>query len=283
MLDTNEITLYVRTQKSFSFLEYHTDAIFKATTASNKRSLFSLFKTITIANGTDTSYEKLVLHFSTNCSYFSIAPMELKDVKAHVKYPVHEDPIITVDGKTLYELNGIDVMNIDMALEDPKTGTILASLTKTIQILPVKQCTNNWALAPLLLAKYCITSFPDAYQVQANALKYLTVQHGEEEEHNASFAGYQYNKDSDKAGRDNVVNEIKALYSALHDWGITYADPENSNGLYQNVRLPNKVLQLKHGTCLDLALLMCSMILHVGLHPILIIVQGHAFAGAFLD
>lgn len=283
MLDTNEITLYVRTQKSFSFLEYHTDAIFKATTASNKRSLFSLFKTITIANGTDTSYEKLVLHFSTNCSYFSIAPMELKDVKAHVKYPIHEDPIITVDGKTLYELNGIDVMNIDMALEDPETGTILASLTKTIQILPVKQCTNNWALAPLLLAKYCITSFPDAYQVQANALKYLTVQHGEEEEHNASFAGYQYNKDSDKAGRDNVVNEIKALYSALHDWGITYADPENSNGLYQNVRLPNKVLQLKHGTCLDLALLMCSMILHVGLHPILIIVQGHAFAGAFLD
>lgn len=284
MTNINEVTLYVRLQKTFSFLEYHTDATYKATLEGNRRSIFSLFKTITIENESDTSYDKLILNFESNSPYLSIAPMELFDVRPHVKYPVREDPNITVDGKALYELNGIDVMKIDCRLIEPMTGDVLASVSKTIQILPVKQCTNDWDLAPMLLAKYCVTSFPDAYQVQANALKYLTIKDDYGEVRKASFAGYQYNEDpQSKHGRANIVSEVKAIYNALHDWGITYADPENYSGLFQNVRLPNKVLSLKHGTCLDLALLMCSIILQVGLHPILVLVQGHAFAGVFLD
>lgn len=284
MADTNEVTLYVRVQKTFSFLEYHTDATLKTTLKSKKRSKFSLFKGIIISNDTDVSYDKLMLSFATNSSYISIAPIELLDVRPHVKYTVYNDPTITVDGKALYELNGIDVMKIDCVLFDPTTGIVITTVSKSIQILPVKQCTNDWYLAPWLLPKYCVTSFPDAYQVQANGLKYLTIKGNSDETHEASFAGYQYSSGAgSKTGRANIVSEVKAIYTALHDWGITYADPENSNGVFQNVRLPNKVLSLKHGTCLDLALLMCSMILQIGLHPILVIVRGHAFAGVFLD
>ena len=52
--------------------------------------------------------------------------------------------------------------------------------------------------------------------------------------------------------------------------------------MFQSVRLPSTVLNNEFGTCLDLAILYCACLENIGLNPILICIDGHAFAGCFL-
>ena len=80
-----------------------------------------------------------------------------------------------------------------------------------------------------------------------------------------------------------MLQEAQAIYLALHDWGITYQNPP-AGGLYpQRIRMPEEVLKDKKGTCLDLAILYCACLEEVGFNPILVLIDGHAFAGFFLE
>jgi hypothetical protein len=79
----------------------------------------------------------------------------------------------------------------------------------------------------------------------------------------------------------------RAVYNALRDRNpsITY-DREKylHRGEYcQNVRTPRQILETEgRGTCLDLALLFCGYCLEFGLLPLLVMVEGHAFAAVSL-
>jgi hypothetical protein len=83
-------------------------------------------------------------------------------------------------------------------------------------------------------------------------------------------------------GRKEVV---KAIYNALIARNITYAfeqyQPEAET---QIVRPPHEMLGvLGEGTCLDLSALFCGLCLGYELLPLLIIIEGHAFAAVSLD
>lgn len=45
--------------------------------------------------------------------------------------------------------------------------------------------------------------------------------------------------------------------------------------------LPEELLRTRMGTCLDLALLYAACLERVDLHPVLFLMEGHAFAGLF--
>jgi hypothetical protein len=47
--------------------------------------------------------------------------------------------------------------------------------------------------------------------------------------------------------------------------------------------MPEEVLKDKKGTCLDLALLYCACLEEVGFNSIFVVIDGHAFAGFFLE
>ncbi|MBM4398691.1 MAG: DUF4011 domain-containing protein, partial [Deltaproteobacteria bacterium] len=55
---------------------------------------------------------------------------------------------------------------------------------------------------------------------------------------------------------------------------------ENSG---QKIRTPAQVIEDRLGTCLDLACTYAACLEQVGLNPVLCLIQGHAFAGVFLD
>jgi hypothetical protein len=86
----------------------------------------------------------------------------------------------------------------------------------------------------------------------------------------------------DPDGRRELV---KAIYNALVARNINYAyekyQPEAET---QIVRPPQEILGTPgEGTCLDLALLFCGLCLGYELLPLLIIIQGHAFAAVSLN
>ena len=82
---------------------------------------------------------------------------------------------------------------------------------------------------------------------------------------------------------NRVRAQVASIYAALREVGLVYSAPPASfekNG--QRIRLAPKVLDQKLATCMDLALLMASCMEACGLHPLLLILKGHAMVGCWL-
>ncbi|HEU4546829.1 MAG TPA: DUF4011 domain-containing protein, partial [Microlunatus sp.] len=78
---------------------------------------------------------------------------------------------------------------------------------------------------------------------------------------------------------ERIDEIVGAVFTAVHDREIFYAQPPPSWGYGQKVRTPGDVLTDRVGTCLDTTLLLASALEHVGISPVLWIAYGHAFLG----
>ena len=275
MIDKEYIKINIATGKTFSYLEYHTDSIIKVNNPETYFTPYSFVKKIEVDNQTENDYQDLIIHFEFSNEIFNCEDFHIGYSPKRNKYVPKIDPKIKIDEKKLYELNGIASCNIFISLRDPNNNNKeLCSNNKTIKILPICQATSDIYKAPLLFAKYCVTDFTQIINIQHAANIEKAKINGFETD---CIIGYQNNDEND------VVKELTSIYRAIHNTGnITYSNPPNSNDVIQNIRMPNVVLKTKLGTCLDLSLLFCSALLQVGLHPILILIEGHAFAGCFL-
>lgn len=82
---------------------------------------------------------------------------------------------------------------------------------------------------------------------------------------------------------DRVRKQMAAIYAALTEQDIIYSTVLPSfEASGQRIRMADTVLAQKLATCLDMALLYASCLEAVGIHPLLIIMNGHAFAGGWL-
>lgn len=83
------------------------------------------------------------------------------------------------------------------------------------------------------------------------------------------------------------IQQAEWIYNALCEEKLHYYLPpagfEDSPG--QKIRIPAMVLNenCKQGTCIDLAVLYATCLEAASLHPVIFLVQGHAFAGLWLD
>jgi len=108
----------------------------------------------------------------------------------------------------------------------------------------------------------------------------------------AHFEGYQSYGANQYDPTERVIQQLSSLHDVLNpsDIGLQYINPPASYDNGQKIRTPNQVMGDKHGTCLDLALLLAGLIEQVGLHPLLVLTMapesagggGHAFAGCWL-
>jgi very-short-patch-repair endonuclease len=74
-----------------------------------------------------------------------------------------------------------------------------------------------------------------------------------------------------------------AVFTALQDLDVTYVNPPASfESTGQKVRSPERLLEHRLGTCLDLAVLAAAGLEQCGLHTLVVLVKGHAFAGVWL-
>src|SRR5262249_31677725 len=135
---------------------------------------------------------------------------------------------------------------------------------------------NEWGGArfmPELLAAFVTPNDP-ALQVLMKEASRLLEAAGRP----GSLEGYQ------ARSRKRCWEMVSALGAALSRRGLTYAEPPASFGHEgQKIRLPAMVLEQGLGTCLDLALLFAAAVEQAGLHPLIVLTEGHALAGAWLQ
>lgn len=94
---------------------------------------------------------------------------------------------------------------------------------------------------------------------------------------NPSLGGYQ------SRSPRRAFQITAAIYAALQGLKLTYVSPpasfENDG---QRVRLPDEILKSRMATCLEASLLAAACLEQAGLHPLVMLKDGHAFGGVWL-
>ncbi|MBI2842661.1 MAG: DUF3320 domain-containing protein [Armatimonadetes bacterium] len=126
---------------------------------------------------------------------------------------------------------------------------------------------------PEILAAFVLPNHPAIEAILATAASILQQWTGD-----ASLSGYQ-SKD-----RNRVAVMSAAVYTALQRSGIHYINPPASfEESGQKIRTPDRILDNKLGTCLDLAVLTAACLEQAGIYPLISFTTGHAFAGVWLE
>ena len=126
--------------------------------------------------------------------------------------------------------------------------------------------------APELLAAYVLPNHPSIRPVLLKASERLQKWTG-----SPSLDGYL------SGDMNRAKMQMAAIYDALAKEKITYANPPVSFAEQgQRIRLPEDIMSGRLATCLDAALLYAGCLEAVGLRPLIVIHDGHAYAGAWL-
>ena len=94
---------------------------------------------------------------------------------------------------------------------------------------------------------------------------------------NPSFDEYQ------SSNPNRVRKQMAAIFETIANLQIVYCSvPASFEEHGQRVRLADAIFENKLANCLDLSLLYAACLEAVGIHPIIVVIKGHAFAGAWL-
>ncbi|WP_395022034.1 DUF4011 domain-containing protein, partial [Robinsoniella sp. RHS] len=149
--------------------------------------------------------------------------------------------------------------------------TQLASQTVTITALAFDQW-PGLQYTPELLAAFSMPNHPVVTSIIQLASKYL-----EKWTEDPSLAGYQFQDPN------RVKNMAAAVYAAIQQKNITYAEPPSSFEVFgQRIRLADAVLDQHLGTCMDMTLLYVACLEAMGLNSVMVMMKGHIFAGVWL-
>lgn len=183
------------------------------------------------------------------------------------------------------EIKAFDV-NVDaeflISLTEKITGTLtLALFSGENQIYSEKHeitvlAFDEWHGAghsPELLAAFVTPNHPEVTKIISEAERFLEKWTGD-----PSWDAYQ-SRDANR-----VQMQAAAIYATIHEKNIVYSVPPASfEKTGQRVRLVDTIMHEKHATCLDFTLLYVACLEAVGLNPILVLQQGHIFAGFWFE
>lgn len=165
-------------------------------------------------------------------------------------------------------------------VSDPETGLIeaeilagseqVASAKWQIQVLPGNMWVafqDDYEASLELLAAFSQPNHPSVGDILRQTSEIL-----ESKGLGSGLTGHQ--------DPSRIVPMVEAIYESIQARSLRYSNPPASwSGPGQKVRTAQEILEQNFGTCLDTTMLMSSCLEQAGLHPILVLVPGHAFVG----
>lgn len=162
-------------------------------------------------------------------------------------------------------------LNASITISVTSGSSEVATKSQPIQVLAYDQWAGTRAL-PELLAAFSMPNNPTVDVLIGKASKLLRSQYSE-----LSMDGYQ------SKSRDVVWKQVSAIYSTIVAENLQYAEPPASFGTDgQKIRTPDRILEGRVATCLDLAMLFSSCLEQAGLRPVILFKEGHAWVGVWL-
>jgi hypothetical protein len=150
-------------------------------------------------------------------------------------------------------------------------GQILAEKEFDLELLAYDQWLGQ-SLIPELLTGFVLPNIPELTPIVKKGAEYLKSW-----TESSAFDDYQ------SKNPNRIKAQVGAIYAAIKNLNIIYQTVPASFGTRgQRIRLADQVLSQKLGNCLDLSLLFASALENIGLNPILVLIDGHAFVGCWL-
>lgn len=264
----NGINIVSKVEEEFSYIDYHTDSLIKIKDECHTTYL-SLIKEISIVNNSDGNYDNAVLRTSFSSNAFKMKEIIIDEINPYEELVVRI-PFLSVDKLYIESLQEIETTFVKFELIDNQ-GNIICSNEYNFKVLPLSQ--------PSKLINNDLRLYSKFVTPQSSRVKQVTLDALNHNEGNPIITYQNYGENK----YNKMLKEAQAIYLALHDYGIAYQNPP-AGGIYtQRVRMPEEVLRDKKGTCLDLSILFAACLEEVGFHSILVLIDGHAFSGFFLE
>lgn len=153
--------------------------------------------------------------------------------------------------------------------------TVIHQQTERVTLLPVDEWLDDGRQS-VWLPSFILPRDPAISRIVERAQRYLMAL---QDDPAAGFDGYQAVDPEDPETTSMVDLQVRALWCALsYDFGLSYINPPPSySARTQRLRTPSDVINGKHGTCIDLALLLAACLEYVDIYPAVILLKGHAF------
>lgn len=211
----------------------------------------------------------LVIRISTEPAFAAPAEIRVQSVEANGEFQVSPLDLKLSPG-FLAELN--EKVAGWLKVEVVEGDTVLCARTEAVSLL----ARNEWCglvSLPEILAAFILPNDPAVMPILSRASDLLRESTGR-----AALNGYQ-----DKS-RKRAWAQVAAIYRAVAELGIRYINPPASfENTGQKVSFPSRIVAERFGTCLDLTLLFAACCERAGLHPLVLMHEGHAYAGCWLE
>ncbi len=147
----------------------------------------------------------------------------------------------------------------------------VGELTCSIELMPYDHWTGTTIL-PQTITSFITPNHPSINNLivkSASKLKELTG--------SSSMTAYYSGNIND------VRQQVAAVFAAVHDLGIIYRSlPASYETVGQRITMPDQVISSKIGNCIELTLLMATVLEAIGINCIIIFQKGHAYLGVWL-
>lgn len=228
----------------------------------------SIIRLFTVKNNTEENLSNIEILLEPNLEFSSAVTVKIDSIAAHDKIKV-ESVNFRLNASFFIQLT--ERILADVTLMIRSKDEELYNEKYNIDILAYDQW-GGVNILPELLSSFVLPNNPCLTTIINRASTILKDWTG-----NSSFDAYQ------SKNPNRTRKQMAAIYEAIKELNIAYCMPPasfESNG--QRVRLVDSVISTKLGTCLDISLLYASCIEAVGLKPLVVVIQGHAFAGGWL-
>ena len=160
---------------------------------------------------------------------------------------------------------------ISLSITNKETGELVLQEHWPLSLLPHDYWQGVNTL-PELLAAFVTPNLPIIQQL----LHESAIKLGE-------WTGDPSLNDYQSQDVNRVRRMMAAIYQSIQKQNIIYATvPASFEQQGQRVRLANAVVQQNMGNCLDMSVLYAACLEAAGLHPLIVVIKGHAFAGCWL-
>lgn len=229
---------------------------------------FPIIHDICIKNTSDIDLQNLTLNIVTDNGMIKPFIQGIELIKSEEEIHFNELEV-QIDAQYLSALTEKDICQLTISIK--QADETLVSDTKKLTALAFDQWPGV-LVNPELLASFVMPNHP-----VVNSMIQLASQYLDKWTKDPSLAGYQY------GDPNRVKNMAAAAYAAIQQKNITYAEPPSSfESSGQRIRLADAVLDQNLGTCMDMTLLYVACLEQMGLNPVMILMNGHIFAGVWL-
>jgi len=225
-------------------------------------------KRLILTNVGEQDLEGLALEISAEPNFAVVWKANVDNLKAGESYTFGAIPI-HISATYLAELT--ERISGQLTLKITSKDEVILQNVYEIDLLAYDQW-NGAGSVPELIAAFITPNHPEIPTIIRNASALLQQWTGD-----PSFNAYQ------TRNPDRVKKQMAAIYETIAGFNLIYcAVPASFEETGQRVRLSDAILSQKLANCLDLSLLYAACLEAIGINSLIVMIKGHAFAGAWL-